>query len=333
MHEYVSKMKRRLADLHAYVRGHLDEAIMRQSLRYQQRLVRYEEGDRVWLFTTPSAQQIREKGSKLASGWSGPCLIKEKINPTVYRIITTKEKEMDVTIDRLKPYYAPQEGKGRGEAGMQVGDEQAEILYWKNDEESDEDQGGGGGGGGPPGPGPPPPPIVRARTPSPLPPAHSPRTSRSPSPPGAAAPTPPRSPSPPRVPSGPEMPPPAPRRLGARRRIPAAERRQLRRPVQTDSDTGAADDEKVEKAPRRPRRRAAAEADRRRREAEGEIMWWDPNDGLPEPPELFLPFHQDLDPPPAGDTQYEGSEEEEFEIDYLDVISIMSIEEMIDVKS
>ena len=136
--DYLKETKEKFKSMQAFIQENLKRAVVRQSRQYHDKLVQYQEGDKVWLYTPPSAKDIREKGSKFASGWSGPWVIKRKINSVVYEIEPTERwpnrAHPVVSIDRLKPYYSPsgpnwrpKENAHKEYAGE--GDEDAEIIY------------------------------------------------------------------------------------------------------------------------------------------------------------------------------------------------------------
>ena len=102
--EYVEKLKSRMQSAHKLCRKHLKENAKRQTDIYDQKQVlhKYEKGDLVWFL-----QPVRKETvcPKLQMPYSGPFMIKERLNNQNYLLLFSKDNNTKVIHhDKLKPY-------------------------------------------------------------------------------------------------------------------------------------------------------------------------------------------------------------------------------------
>ena len=109
--QYAHDVQQRLHAAHRAVREELDAAVERRRRQYHQEVSIYHPGQLVWLFTPAATPGVSRK---LQTFWTGPWRILECVNQVTYRIQPdpswSGQKEQVVSVDRLKPYHAQQEG-------------------------------------------------------------------------------------------------------------------------------------------------------------------------------------------------------------------------------
>lgn len=102
--DYVSRLRRRLDDIHEQVRRNIQDASDRMKESYDINTERsgYQIGDLVWLY---NPQRRRGLSPKLQKDWEGPYQIIKRINDVIYRIRrTAQSKPKVVHSNRLARY-------------------------------------------------------------------------------------------------------------------------------------------------------------------------------------------------------------------------------------
>ncbi len=105
-HEQLHKHRRRIEQVHKYVREKLRAAVVRQRQRYNMQAPAFKVGAKVWLFT-PTVEEGASR--KLSSYYTGPYTILRKINELMYEIQppahwNMRRQSMEVSVDRLRLY-------------------------------------------------------------------------------------------------------------------------------------------------------------------------------------------------------------------------------------
>ena len=148
---YASALKTRIQRAHAWARENITGAVARQRRAYYQARIKYQVGQRVWLFTP----RLRAgQSSKLATFWTGPWTVKREVNRLTYElspcVLWARKGTEIVSIDRLKPYYAAEEDEEDGGEPPAVsadlsmpGDEMAEHFATREPESDDDDDSDG----------------------------------------------------------------------------------------------------------------------------------------------------------------------------------------------
>ena len=108
---YAHEVHQRVTAAHRAVREELEAAVERRRRQYHHDAQTYQPGQLVWLFTPAANPGVSRK---LQTFWTGPWRILEEVNQVTYRIQPDPswrdQKEQVVSIDRLKPYHAQQDG-------------------------------------------------------------------------------------------------------------------------------------------------------------------------------------------------------------------------------
>ena len=108
--EYMERYRTRLEAVHRFARENMGTYINRQKQYYRQKLMQFPEGSLVWLYTPPIGPGANRKFHR---GWTGPWEVTARPTPTVYKIKSPAEwevqKEVVVAVNRLKAFYAPQQ--------------------------------------------------------------------------------------------------------------------------------------------------------------------------------------------------------------------------------
>jgi len=102
---YVSRLRKKLNEVHEEVRRQLDLRSQRVKVLYDRKARRllFETGQKVWLF---NPRRIKGKAPKLQSNWEGPYEVVRRLNDIVYSIHkSNRHKNKIVHLDRLAPFY------------------------------------------------------------------------------------------------------------------------------------------------------------------------------------------------------------------------------------
>lgn len=102
--DYVSKLRKRMDEIHDRVRANIHEASDRMKEHYDIRATEggYQPGDLVWLF---NPQRRRGFSPKLQRSWDGPYEVLKRINDVIYRIRKRPNgKPRVVHFNRLAPF-------------------------------------------------------------------------------------------------------------------------------------------------------------------------------------------------------------------------------------
>lgn len=108
--DYVSRLRRRLDEIHERARLHIQDASDRMKEMYDIKAQEgcYNPGDLVWLY---NPQRRRGLSPKLQTSWEGPYEVLAKINDVVYRIRKQpRGKPRIVHFNRLAPYAGSNDG-------------------------------------------------------------------------------------------------------------------------------------------------------------------------------------------------------------------------------
>ena len=103
--EYAYDLQEKLDQIHTYARKRLNISSKVMKKNYDHRIIHhiYEVGDKVWLYDPHRRVGLNPK---LRRPWSGPYVVKRKLNDVLYFIRAgPKSRPKVVHHDRLKPYY------------------------------------------------------------------------------------------------------------------------------------------------------------------------------------------------------------------------------------
>ena len=104
--EYFQQLHERMIQSFQLTRENMKLAVARQQRSYFRQKTKYEPGQFVWLFTPMLGQR---QVTKMQTGWSGPWIIKRRLNDLTYLIAPTEKLEHSktevVAIDRLRRHY------------------------------------------------------------------------------------------------------------------------------------------------------------------------------------------------------------------------------------
>ena len=104
--EYFQQLHGKMIQSFQLTREIMKLAVTRQQRSYFRQKTKYEPGQFVWLFTPMLGQR---QVTKMQTGWSGPWIIKRRLNDLTYLIAPTEKLEHSknevVAIDRLRRHY------------------------------------------------------------------------------------------------------------------------------------------------------------------------------------------------------------------------------------
>ena len=108
--QYAQDLKNKIQRSYRFARENMRLAVARQRQAYTEKIITYQIGDRVWLFSPRTVPGPR----KLQCLWTGPWTILRVVNPVVFEISSDPrwniKKELVVSIDRLRRFVqAPNE--------------------------------------------------------------------------------------------------------------------------------------------------------------------------------------------------------------------------------
>ena len=102
-HEYVQDLQEKLTEIHDFARKRLNISSdsMKKQYDLKVNLHDYTVGDRVWYYNPQRKVGI---SGKLVRPWTGPYVLKSKLNDVLYRIQDGTKKPKVVHHDKLKPF-------------------------------------------------------------------------------------------------------------------------------------------------------------------------------------------------------------------------------------